>query len=297
MRLMLRRTLLLSALAPPAAPLRLGFSLYALGKLTLEEGLRVSRQIGYRGVELCLQPGWPAEPKLLDTAARRRTRAQMRSLGLELIALMDNMSLVGDANQQTANLNRIAAAARLGYDLAPGRTPVLETVLGGRPEAWPQLRNTMLAQLKDWAAEAAKHRITIAIKAHVSGAANQPERLLWLLDQVKSPWIKAAYDYSHFQLIGLDLAQTIRQLAAHTVFVHVKDASGDSGKFQFLLPGESGTTNYAAYLRELQANGYRGWVVPEVSLQLQRQPGYDGVAAARRCYQVLARAFAEAKLA
>jgi sugar phosphate isomerase/epimerase len=89
-------------------------------------------------------------------------------------------------------------------------------------------------------------------------------------------------------LIGLDLESTIRDLASYTVFVHVKDAEGQASNFRFLLPGDGGT-DYSRYLRLLVEHGYRGWVVPEVSMQLQRQPGYDGRVAAQRCFDNLAR--------
>src|SRR5204862_3485178 len=99
----------------------------------------------------------------------------------------------------------------------------------------------------------------------IMSAVQNPERLLWLLDAVKSPAIRAAYDYSHFQLQNLGMDETLGALIPHTCFVHVKDGrmSAD-GKVEFLLPGE-GTTDYAALFRKLQALGYRGDVVVEVS--------------------------------
>ncbi|MEZ5351409.1 MAG: sugar phosphate isomerase/epimerase [Bryobacteraceae bacterium] len=275
-----------AALAAPAR-LRLGFSLYALPKLPLSESIDLCRDIGYSGVELCLQPGWPAEPKLLEASSRRRLRDQFRRRRIELVSMMDQLSLVAAPDDHAANLRRIEEAARLFRDLSPRTAPLLETVLGGKPDQWEQLRETMVERLEDWARAAARLRIVIAIKAHVAGAVNQPSRLLWLLQRVNSRWIRAAYDYSHFQLIGLDLTRTIADLAASTVFVHVKDADGDATKFRFLLPGD-GRTDYHEYFRLLAANNYRGWIVPEVSAQLQRAPGYDGVDAARRCYRHLA---------
>jgi inosose dehydratase len=105
--------------------------------------------------------------------------------------------------------------------------------------------------------------------------------------------VKCAYDYSHFQLRGLDLAESIRTLIPHTAFIHVKDARGDASRFQFLLPGE-GETDYVKLLRLVAASGYRGDVVVEVSGQIFNKPNYRPLDAARRCYEKLAPAFQSA---
>ena len=75
---------------------------------------------------------------------------------------------------------------------------------------------------------------------------------------------------------------------------HAKDATiTEDGKTRFLMPGD-GDTDYVTYLKELQAQGYRGSIVLEVSGQIHRKPGYDPVAAATHCYQKMSRAFEEA---
>ncbi len=84
---------------------------------------------------------------------------------------------------------------------------------------------------------AEKEKTTITIKAHVGSAVNSPERLLWLLEQVKSPAIQVAYDYSHFELQDIDMEESMKLLLPRTKFIHVKDSVGEPGKFQFLLPG------------------------------------------------------------
>jgi inosose dehydratase len=129
----------------------------------------------------------------------------------------------------------------------------------------------------------------VAIKAHVGGAAHRPEHIVWLMDQARSPRIRAAYDYSHFQLAGLGLAESLQALIGRTAFIHVKDGRGTPDKFEFLLPGE-GTIDYKDYFRRLRALPYRGVVVVEVSAQIHRRAGYDAAAAARQSYAALAAA-------
>jgi sugar phosphate isomerase/epimerase len=96
--------------------------------------------------------------------------------------------------------------------------------------------------------------------------------LLWLLEQVPSPALHVVYDYSHFELQGIGMEESMKALLPRTRFIHVKDASGDARKFQFLLPGE-GKTNYAEYFALLKKHEYRGPVCVEVSAQGLQQAG------------------------
>ena len=86
------------------------------------------------------------------------------------------------------------------------------------------------------------------------------------------------------------MAESIRVLVPHSVFIHVKDAAGDASHVKFLLPGE-GTIDYAKYLKQVWAAGYRRDVVVEVSGQIHGRAGYDPIDAARRSYKPLAAAF------
>ena len=155
------------------------------------------------------------------------------------------------------------------------------------------VKDRMAARLKDWADVAAKSKVVIAIKPHVGGALHLPDPAKWLIRQVASPHVKLAYDHSHYQLRGLALKDTVAALVPDSVFIHVKDARGEAAKFEFLLPGDSGTIDYREYVKLISAAGYRGFVIVEVSGQISNRAGYDPIAAARRSYLNLALAFKE----
>ncbi len=266
--------------------IQLGFSLYGMKSLTLVDACEACAKIGYESVELTLNPGFPAEPKLLTPAARRELSQRLKALNLGLAAMMDNFSLLAEAATHRIHLDRIKAAAELSRDVAPQTPPLLETVLGGKPAEWETVKQKMAEQLRAWAAVAAKEKITIAIKPHVGSAAHLPEHALWLLQQANSPWIRLAFDQSHYQLRGLPLSDTLKALLPHTSFIHVKDATGEAAKFQFLLPGE-GKIDYADYFERLRKANWRGPVVVEVSGMIFNKPGYDPIAAARQCFAKL----------
>ncbi len=284
-----------SVQAAPARRVGLGFSLYGMKTLPVDQALRVCAEAGFHEVEFTLNPGYPTEPKLLPPAQRKELRAQLAARGLRLAALMDNLSLTVEDPAHAANLERIKSAAQLAHDLAPDAPPVLETVMGGKPAEWDKVKAQMAARLADWGRAAAAAKLTLCIKPHVGSAAHLPEHALWLLDQVKNPAVKLAYDFSHYQLRGVDLGQSLDALLPHTRFIHVKDSVGELGKFQFVLPGE-GKIDYADYFRRLKAANWSGSVCVEVSGQVFSKPGYDAVAAAKKSFAALAPAFKAAGL-
>ena len=255
---------------------------YGMPMLPVDRALETIREIGYDGAELCLMAGWPSEPAKLDAAARRRIRQQ----GLPIPSMIENLNLLVSDAEHASTLNRIRVAAALAHDVSPKRPPRLQSVLGGKPSEWEQVKHRMAARLADWARVARENRIELAVKSHIGSASDTPQKLIWLLDQVNSPGLSAIYDYSHFQLLDLDLQASLETLLPRSSFVTVKDGQLVDGKPQFLLPG-TGTIDYAKYFALLKTKGYRGWMLVEISRQLQTSPGFDAIGAARKSYENL----------
>lgn len=266
----------------------LGFSLYGMRSLALSDALAACASIGYDAVELPVMPDWPGDSARLSSDARREFVAKLSQHGLRLSALMQNLPALGEDAQHAANIERFKRACELANDLKQGsHVPLIETVLGGKAGQFEAVKHSLASRLKDWVKTAQAAKITLAVKAHVNNTIQSPEQLLWLLEQVGSPYLTAVYDYSHFQLQSLKLAQTLKQLLPRTAFIHVKDTGQAQGGQGFLLPGE-GSIDYGEYFRLLAASNYGGDVVVEVSAQVSSRPGYDPLAAARKCYNHLA---------
>ncbi len=250
---------------------------------------------GYDAVQICLLPGWPTDPSALDKAAQRELGTQLRDSGLALASVMDSLPLSGLPAKRTYNLERIRLAAELAHAIAPAAKPVLDTVLGLRPSGWESEKGRITDDLSQWAETAKQAGIVIGIKPHVEQAVNSAERALYLMNQLKSPQIRLIYDYSHMQLAGLTLADSLRQLLPYTASISVKDAAGTAEKHDFLLPGE-GSTDYAQYFGLLKSLQYRGFVNVEVSALIHRRPAYDPTAAVQICYARLAQKMRRAGL-
>lgn len=264
-----------------------GFTLYGMRSLPVPDALRACREIGYDSVELACMAEWPSAPETLTATARTELRRQLADWQLKVAGLMENVSPLANEPARAMILNRLRQACVLARDLQPEAPPVIETVLGGKPAEWLQVRDQMATRLQDWARIAEAEKVVIAIKPHVSGALHRPEGAVWLMDRLQSGWLRLAYDYSHFELRGLPLPGSLQAMLPNTAFIHVKDTVGTAEKFQFKLPGD-GQTDYAAYFQLLKRAGYRGPLVVEVSGQIHTQPGYDPLAAARSSYTKLA---------
>lgn len=297
-----RRIFLKSAAATRCAlaaageiPPSIGFGFGTYGMQSIETGaaLRELARIGYDGVELAILPGWASEPKLLSPSGRRELRSLLDGLGLSLPAMLESLPLIGTPEKRASNLERIKQAAALAHDLAPSKPPVLDTILGLKTADWEQVKGRMVDELKDWARVAAASQFVICFKPHASDAVDSPERALWLIRAVSSPHIRVVYDYSHFFVEGFSLAASLRQLLPVSPFISVKDAAGNSSKYEFLLPGEGGT-DYVEYFKLLKELKYDGFVSVEVSAMIFRKPGYEPIPTAQLCYDRLSPAFVKA---
>jgi sugar phosphate isomerase/epimerase len=136
----------------------------------------------------------------------------------------------------------------------------------------------------------------VGIEPHVGSALHLPDHALWMVDQVGSDALTLHFDISHFNVQGLPMDEVVAQLAPHSKHTHVKDERGVTPEFEFLIPGE-GDMDYVQYLKLMDAAGYDGHIVVEISLMVQRRPDYDALAAATRSYEVLSAAFEEAGIA
>jgi len=279
--------------ATAAKRIGFGFSLYGMKSLSLVDAIKACADIGYDCVELPVMVDWPAAPEKLSPVAKQQLRESLANSNLRLSALMENLPLLGEQSIHANNLARLRAAGALAHELSPASLPVIETVMGGRPEQWDDVKATMVSRLSEWAKIAEETQTIVAIKAHVSNAAHRPEHLRWLLDEVRSPWLKAAFDFSHYQLQGIELKTAWDMLVDDVVFIHIKDTVGDSKKFRFVLPGDGGT-NYSEYLQMIRDSSCKADVIVEVSGQIHSQPDYDPIAAAKTSFEAIEPSFKSA---
>ena len=277
--------------------MQIGYSTWGMPAVAIDDAVKHLAGLGFTGVEPTVIPGYSTELDSLDGAERRRIRALFDDHGLDMPAVAGHRSLLADGAEHEENWRRLTGAVDLCAEWAPagGPPPALDTTLGGRPADWEPRRDFILervGRLVDYAASAG---VVIALEPHVGSALDRPDKAVWLLEHVDSDFLKLNFDISHFEVLGLPTAETVAVLAPHSVHTHVKDQRGRSPGHEFLIPGE-GPFDFPAYLREMERAGYDGYITAEVSVMVQRRPGYDPLAAAELTFRTLDGAFREAGL-
>ncbi len=277
--------------------MKIGYSTWGMPTLPIDTALEHLVNLGFEGVEPTVIPGWSTELDTLDKAERKRIRQLFDQHGLEMPAVAGHRSLIEEDPQAHAeNWRRLTGGLDLCAEWAgPEGVPCLDTTLGGGPDDWEPKRELILERLGKLVEYAAGRGVVVAIEPHVSSSLDLPDKALWLLAQINSPYFKLNFDISHFEVMGLPTAPTVAALAPHAAHTHVKDQRGVVPDFEFLIPGE-GPFDFVTYLREMQQAGYTGYITAEVSIMVQRRPNYDPLAAATLTYQTLERAFRQAGL-
>ena len=213
--------------------------------------------------------------------------------GCDWCRLMESVYPSKDAAKQNEALGRIRRAVELARDLGGDAPPLVQTTLGGGK--WAQGKGLVVDTIGRWTEIAADGGVVLAVKPHRGSVLAMPGEAVELIETLKKPpCLKMAYDYSHYQYGPLSMKETIDTALPYTALVVLKDVAIEGNRHRFLLPGETGTVDYPALLRQFYRGGYRGPVCCEVSGMVWNKPGYDPKKAAKTCYANIAPAFEEA---
>lgn len=282
--------------APTTGP-TLGFNTYGMKTLSTEQALRELGAIGFDSVELDCTAGRDADPANLTPARRADIRKIAGDLGLRFTAVQGMGSPSPSDTAHAANLERFKIMAQLVHDLSLGQPPLIEVGLGGR-DPWEKAKPLFVRRVADWVQVAESHDFMIVVKPHRDTSMDRPEEAVELIKDLGAPArLRISYDYSHFALRDMPMADTIRVALPWTAFVALKDVAIENGRSAFKLPGETKQIDYTALVRQFHEGGYRGDYNCEISAMIFNQPGFDCLAAAKLSYANIAPAFAAAGVA
>jgi sugar phosphate isomerase/epimerase len=277
--------------------MKLGYSAWSMPMLPVDEQVRIVAETGFQGIELICIKSSTTDVDTLGAAERRRIRRLVDGAGLGLPALHASVNPIDPAPYVAErNVARLRRSIDLSADLAgPAGAPAVVVMAYGQPRSYEQDREQVATIFRGLAEYGLERGVTLGLELHVGQAIDRPERALWLLARIDHPNFKLNLDTSHLDVLGYSIAESVRPLVSYAVHTHVKDQRGRWPNHEFLTPGD-GDYDYVAYLRELATGGYRGFITGEISLMVQRKPGYDPIATAQKTYATLSRAFVAADL-
>ena len=275
--------------------MKLGFSTWAMPGLPIDTSVRELAALGFQGVEITVIPPYSTELDTLGAAASGCASAgSTTTAGWRCRRWRGTHPCWPGGDAHAENWRRLTKAADLCVDFAgPEGPPPLNTTLGSSIDSFEQQRDLIVERTGRLTEYCAARGVVLAIEPHSGDGLRDPEECVWLLEAVGSPFLRLNFDISHFNIQGMPAEETVPLLAPLSVHTHVKDERGRIPTFDFLIPGE-GEFDYVAYLREMRKAGYEGYITAEISMQVQRRPGYDPLAAAAMTYDTLDAAFREA---
>jgi sugar phosphate isomerase/epimerase len=276
--------------------MKIAYGTYAMPTVPLEDAFPALAEIGYDGVEICIDPKHVGSlPEEMDAARRATLRDLLAANGLGVPALFLTGSVwTRDAAVHEANVARVRACAALARDLGVREPPVLAMGIGGARKDWDDIKDDLVARLKGYAALADELDFILAAEAHCGAAVYNSERAMWLFDTVGSPRVKMHFDIVHMFLAGEKEEEAVARLVPYTGHTHITDAIRNAdGSFKLVLLGQ-GELDATAYMRAMQAAGWTDFITLEVSMMVWGQEGYDPLAAAKESYAAITKAFSEA---
>ena len=274
--------------------MRISYCTWGMREIPIEEALPAVAEIGYQGIELAVTRGWPTEIYSLDDAKRKQIKELLAENNLALSAIAGHCSMCEtDPEKNEANMRRLRDSIDLAAELRQeGELAIMASLVGGHEDDWGKLKNLVAERVQALGDYAAQRDVILAVEPHSGTCLDLPRKALWLVETLNHPSVMLNFDCSHFDIVGLPIEDYVPQLAPYSVHTHVKDQIGIYPNFKFLTPG-SGPFDFVAYLKAMHEAGYRGFVGMEVSVQVQRRPGYDPFVDAALGYWALVHAFNE----
>lgn len=272
--------------------MRIGYSLWGMPRVPVEESFPALAAMGYQGIELSVRQEWNTELAALDDAYRARIARLLDENGLVLTAVAAHQSLVDlDEGVTDASMAYLRESIDLAAELAqPGEPSIVASLVGGAPDDWEDRKQLLAERILALGEYAQQQGVILAVEPHSGTALDLPDKTTWLLDAVAHPAVKLNFDISHMDVMGIGIDECVPSMAPYAVHTHVKDQRGLWPKHEFLTPGE-GPFDFEHYLKAMDAAGYQGFVVAEVSVMVQKRGDYEPMAHAQLAYDTLERAF------
>jgi sugar phosphate isomerase/epimerase len=259
--------------------MKLAFSSNAFRRYSIEETIRILREIGYDGIELmCDAPhAWPPDVRPANVES---IRAELARTGMEISNLNAFMMCAyrepGTLREGTfhwpswidasAHVRRARAEHTMGcVELAAKLgAKTVSTEPGGPVEG--RSRDSMYRlfaqEMEPVARRAAELGVTLLVEPEPALLIERSAEYEEFQRYVPYSGTGLNFDMGHFFCVGEDPASLIRTFGPRALHFHLEDIAAD--RVHFHLPPGEGAMNYGSIFEALRATGYGGWVTIEL---------------------------------
>jgi sugar phosphate isomerase/epimerase len=269
--------------------MKLGMTMYSFntyareGKIDVLGFIRFAADVGLETVDL-LAYYWRNEREEPEEA-----RELLADVGLELAAYaVGNNFVQEDVGRRREQIDVVRRGIEMAHRL---EAPVLR-VFGGHAPHMPQSEALKMAAdgLAAVVEEAADAEVVLAVENH-GGVPGKAEEVLWLLQELDSPWVRACVDVGNFLGAGEDPAEATARVIGYAAHAHIKDfrrLTDAQGRvhWQPCTPGQ-GDLDYRRILPIFARARYKG------SLAIEAEGPEDDMQAAREAVEWLRQLRAE----
>lgn len=245
---------------------------------------------GAGGVEL-LNIFWKDQAEELP-----RVREVLDRAGMAVAAYdATNNFVQADPAARAAQVARVKADIETAVALGATRVRLFSGDLA-QGITFDQARQWIVESLRECAAHAAAHGVTLALENH-GLLAGKSAQVLELIREVDSPAFRANIDTANFFLVDEHPNEAIPVLAGHAAHVHFKDfkpaPEGYEGPAYTALSGQryvgtvagEGAVDLVRAVADLKAGGYPGWL--SVEFEGTEEPKQGTMASLRALQRVV----------
>jgi len=240
--------------------LKLGTAQYTfLWDYSLKDSLKQIQELGFRYIELMTTPPhfWPPS---LTKEQRKDLRKWMDRFDLELVAINPTFLDINMASPNPGireeSVKQIKQQISLAHDL--GAT-IIVVIIGKRH---PLLAPPVEIVWKNFAKEgvircvehAEKKKVIFGLENGPSLFIDRTELMLFVLNEVKSPWLKFVFDIANASMVE-PIIPGLERIKDHLIHVHLSDTDGKKWTHSPIGMGTIDFSSIAKKLKEIHFSG------------------------------------------
>lgn len=239
---------------------------------SLEETLQILERLGFEYFEGTAHLPCHLHPYLHGSRPLDELREVLSRSPLRMVAIAGDSDFAVNEDEWPAQAARVRRevdfAAELGVDM-------LRIFVSHIPAEYvtEEVWQRAIQNMRTVVPYAEDKGIRLAVENHF-GITGKTGDLIRILESVESPALGLLLDPANFVPCGQDPVQAARELAPHTVYVHLKDCVRNEGGAYYghdFVDVGAGVVDYPGVLAELKAADYQGYL----SIEYEETPDVE----------------------